>query len=127
MAWDRRGNRRYFYRSIRTKGRVFRQYVGMGEPAAKAAAEIEGRRARQRALAESLRSESQRHAAALAPLDELCHLTDVLTKATLISHGYHQHSRGAWRRKRNGRDQRSAAAAQDFPRAESSSREGREG
>jgi hypothetical protein len=49
--------------------------------------------------ARAWRREQARRDAALAPLLELCRLTDLLAEAALLAAGYHQHDR-TWRRKR---------------------------
>ena len=100
MAWLVRNDRRYFYRSVRVGGRVTRQYLGSGPEAEEAAAAIERRRADRAAQAELLRQEEETHAAAIAPLEELCDATDGLVRAALTNQGYHQHDRGEWRRRR---------------------------
>jgi hypothetical protein len=102
MPWATRGDKRYFYESARTGGKVVRRYVGHGPPAERAAAEVQQRRADRAEQAAALRAEQQRHAAAVAPLLELVGLTDLVMKATLISAGFHLHSRCTWRRKRYG-------------------------
>jgi hypothetical protein len=100
MPWLHQGTRKYFYRARRINGRILRQYLGSGPLAEQAAAEIEQCRAQRRADAQLAREETLRHEEASAPLAELCRLTDLLMRAALISQGYHQHCRGAWRRRR---------------------------
>ena len=101
MAWITRGTRRYYYRSVRVNGRPTRQYVGNGPPAEAAAAEVARRKTVLQEFADQRRSDHELYVAALAPLLEFEQLTDLLTKAALISNGYHQHARGAWRRRRD--------------------------
>src|SRR5262245_43776817 len=105
MAWVTRGNRRYYYQSIRVGRRITKVYLGSGPEADQAAAAVEQRRAEHAAQAETLHREQQAHADAAAPLTELCHLSDLLMRATLISQGYHQHSRGEWSRRRQAKHQ----------------------
>lgn len=100
MPWHRQGSRRYFCRAKRVDGRIVRKYVGRGPVAEQAAAEIELRQAERRAHAQLAREETIRHEQASAPLADLCRLTELLMRAALISQGFHQHSRGAWRRRR---------------------------
>ena len=104
MAWESRGGWRYYTRSRRVDGKVVREYVGGGAEGAEAAAADVQRRAQRKAQAQALRAEALQHAEAVAPLDDLCRLTDLLMEATLLSLNYHQHARGAWRRKRHDRD-----------------------
>jgi hypothetical protein len=103
MAWTERGTGRYFYRSERVKGCVRRIYLGSGPDAEQAAAQIEQRRQQRAAASATLATERQRHAEALLPLEQFSWLTDLLMHATLISEGFHRHSRGEWRRCRYGR------------------------
>ena len=76
--------------------------VGTGlvaDVAARQDAEVRAQRLAERA---HLQAEAMRWAAAVAPLNELSQLLDGLTAATLIAAGYHQHHRGAWRKRRHG-------------------------
>jgi hypothetical protein len=92
----------YYYRSVpsaRADGQPRRQYVG-GGPVGEAAATADARRRVEREIqARAWRREQARRDAALAPLLELCRLTDLLAEAALLAAGFHQHSR-AWRRRR---------------------------
>jgi hypothetical protein len=104
VAWEIRGESRYYYRSIREGGRVRRIYVGTG-PVAEAAAEFD---TLDRAIRESTREHSratrsderQRLDAALGPLDRLDALAGALAALALVEAGYHRPHRGAWRRRR---------------------------
>jgi hypothetical protein len=100
MPWSQAGKRRYFYRSERRDGRPVRVYVGAGE-AAELAAAAEDLRRLDRAIDARERLEEQvRLQEAEAPLLELCEATDVLARAALTAAGFHRHSRGEWRRRR---------------------------
>jgi hypothetical protein len=101
MAWEERGSRRYYTRSRKVAGRVVREYVGAGPIGELAAAADSLRRAARRSAAEARRVEQDRWLAALAPLLELSRAVDVVVRATLLTAGYHQHSRSSWRRKRH--------------------------
>src|SRR6516165_8249637 len=101
MAWVQRGRKRYFYRTVRRGRRTKLVYLGSGAAAEEAAADIERRRAERQAQAAALRADALRHAAATAPLDELCALSDLVMRATLIGRGFHQHCQGQWRRRRH--------------------------
>jgi hypothetical protein len=102
MAWEARGSRRYYTRSKRVNGRVVREYVGAaGSPAVELAAAADGlRRLGREAAARERHAERERHRDAEAPLLALCVRTDVLTRAALLSAGFHRHDRGQWRRRR---------------------------
>ena len=101
MAWERRGGRQYYYRTVRENGRVGKVYVGTGPLARRAAHEDERRQRekdRRRARRQSL----------LARLLEAEALADTEREAftrraeqMLDEAGYHYH-RGSWRRRRAG-------------------------
>ena len=101
MAWQQVGRRRYYYRNRCVQGRSVRRYVGTG-PVAELAAVADDLRRLERAIAARERqAEQARRHQAEAPLAALCRLTDFLTRATFVTAGYHQHDRGAWRRRRD--------------------------
>jgi hypothetical protein len=102
MGWEQVGARRYFYLSRRVGGRPRRVYVGpANSPAAELAAAAAGmRRLGQEAAARERQAEQARHQEVEAPLLALCARTDVLTRAALLSAGFHRHHRGPWRRRR---------------------------
>jgi hypothetical protein len=93
MGWERRGNRRYYYRARRASGRVVKEYVGSG-PEAEAAArrDAEGA-ARDREL-------RRKRGALVAAIRSLEDLTELLVAATMCAAGYHKPKRGPWRKKR---------------------------
>jgi hypothetical protein len=99
MPWYRCGNRKYFYRAFRSGGRIVRQYLGSGAEAERVADAIEQRRQVRNAQTQLAQKEAIRHDEATAPLAELCLLTNLLMRATLVSQGFRQHCRGAWRRR----------------------------
>jgi hypothetical protein len=100
MPWSYRGDRKYFSVGRRVAGRVTNEYLGCGEAAVEAAAEIERRRADRLAKAEEAMLHRQGHTEASVPLDDLAQLTEMLAKGTLIALGYHQHDR-TWRKRRD--------------------------
>jgi hypothetical protein len=103
MGWEtRRGSGRYYTRSRKVNGRIIREYVGTGFVAELAAQQDAEARAQRRAERERLQREATRWAAIAAPLVQLSQLLDGLTVAALIAAGYHQHHRGAWRKRRHG-------------------------
>ena len=103
MGWEsRRGQGRYYTRSRKVNGRIIREYVGTGLVAELAAQQDAEARAQRLAERARLQHEVTRWGAAAAPLTELSHLLDGLTAAALITAGYHQHHRGAWRKRRHG-------------------------
>ena len=95
MAWEQRGNRRYYYRKRRQGGRVSSEYVGAGELAGAAAALDTLER-------EVRRAERQRRAqlrALDAHIGQVSDLIRALTDAVLLINDYHTH-KGQWRKKR---------------------------
>ena len=98
MAWERHGKRDYYYYKVRVGRNSCRIYMGYGERAQQAAAEVASRKA----LREQWKAEQCNHAAAVVPVVELCNLTDQLTTATLLAHGYYRHAR-SWRKRRVSR------------------------
>lgn len=106
MAWVQRGGCRFYVRSVRRGRHVLREYYGTGAEAELAAALDADKRRRRAAdrVAATRRAAAWR--AAVAPLDRLAAVTDLLARAVLLAGGYHQHHQGEWRRHRD--DQRTA-------------------
>jgi hypothetical protein len=100
VSWQRRGNLCYYYRSLRLHGRVRCWYFGTGPAADLADVDtqlfqldrLEARERRRAALA--------RQQAVDAAQARLCEVSGLLARAALLAAGYHQHDRGAWRRRR---------------------------
>jgi hypothetical protein len=103
LSWEtRRGHGHYYTRSRKVIGRIVREYVGtrlLAKLAAEQDAEVRAQRLAER---ERLQHESARWASATASLSQLSQVLEGLTAATLIAAGYHQHHRGAWRKRRHG-------------------------
>jgi hypothetical protein len=103
MGWETRRGNRYYYRKRREGRRVVSTYVGVGAFAeALAGCEHADRLAQQR-VRESVRQERAVLEACEQPLADLADLLRVLTDATLVTNGYHQHKR-QWRRRREQAD-----------------------
>ena len=100
MLWARRGNKRYFSRSVRVNGRPTRQYLGSGPEAQAVAASIALARQIRSLERDRARADDKAAAEATEPLDRLCELTDILVRAALLDAGFHQHDRGDWRKRR---------------------------
>ena len=96
MAWEARGSRAYFYRSLRQGSKVRKVYLGAGDVAKQAAERAAGAKAKRTADQAALANFQSK----LAGVDQLVASTtegvDLLTEATLLAIGYHQH-RGTWR------------------------------
>ena len=101
MAWEtRNGNGRYYTRSRRVGGRVVREYVGAGAIGELAARDDELKRALDRWERDDWQATREQFEVTAALVAEADELTELLTRAALVSTGYHQHHRGAWRRRR---------------------------
>ncbi len=99
MAWERRGDRLYYYRKRRQGSRVVSEYVGAGEHAEAAAR----RDALARADRERTRQEQLRERERLLALEQAGSDAEeqvrMVTQAWLLAAGYHAH-KGQWRRRR---------------------------
>jgi acyl-CoA reductase-like NAD-dependent aldehyde dehydrogenase len=100
MAWERRRNGLFYYRSYRDRvtGRVRKEYVGTGPVAEEAARQDAVRRAERAARRCEERAAEQRYETAHAMLLTLAQDCDTLARAALADFGYYQHHRGEWRR-----------------------------
>jgi hypothetical protein len=100
MAWEVRGDTRYYYRMHRLPGGRFRrEYLGGGFGAELAAALDAHRRRQRQAQREALRAEREAWEGAAVVLDELIATSNLLVRACLLVAGFHQHQRGEWRRR----------------------------
>lgn len=101
MGWESRNGRgRYYTRSRRVNGRVVREYVGSG-PIAELIARVDEIKRDKRDLA---RMDARAKRDDLDELDRLVADFDrqvrSVVREALQSAGYHQHDRGAWRKRR---------------------------
>jgi hypothetical protein len=95
-----RGGRKLLCLSRRVNGKPKKIYVGTGLLADLLAAELEARKRARKAAADARTAWKARVAAAEDPLDALCDDLDRTVAAHLLTHGYHRHDRGPWRKKR---------------------------
>jgi hypothetical protein len=102
MAWEKRGERNYYYRAARLSGQVRKAYFGTGPVAVLAAGEDALYRAEQNAEADRRRQKRNRLDAAVAVNRKMTEACNLLATATLLVAGYHRPSRHFWRRWRNG-------------------------
>ena len=99
MPWAQRGQHRYFFRKRKVGGRVVRRSYGRG-PEAQLAAALAAQRQREReAEWARRRRERGRWDAKTETVQRLIEVSDLLVRAALLAAGFHQHERGAWRRK----------------------------
>src|SRR5262245_9422344 len=110
MAWETRGNRRYYYRSRRVGTLVKREFLGSGARAREASDAIDRRRAQRAADAQAVRETEQRHEKATALLDLLCRVTDLAVTVELTRQGFRKNCRH-WRRPRVANNDQPAGTA----------------
>lgn len=102
MGWETRpGSRgRYYTRTRRVGDGYCREYLGTG-PAADAIAALDAQTRAERAAArEELQALIARDRQADAAVAALDHAVAALARGALVAAGFHQHARGAWRRRR---------------------------
>ena len=100
MAWEQRGNNRYYYCKRWEDGRCISVYLGAGTTADLLATCEQYRRAEEAQAREAERARRGEVEAMDQAIAELAQLTRELTRAVLVTNGYHQH-KGQWRRKRD--------------------------
>lgn len=102
MGWETRGSGTYYYRKVRSGGRVRSEYIGAGF-VAEALAELDAR-GRQAAAVQrqAWRAEAEAERRTAATLAEVDRMVQTMTAAALIAAGYHTHRR-QWRRQRGAR------------------------
>ncbi len=102
MVWDQR--HRYFYRNVWAEGRSVRRYMGCGAVAELAATLHAQEQVRKELGAREWKATQEQVAQAVDLLRELCRGSDILARASLMAQGFHNPTRGRWR-KRRARDQ----------------------
>ena len=100
MAWKNRGHRRYYYRSVRSSGKVVSEYLGTGNVADYVAVQVELRRNSRQVKAVLEQQGDALHASIQVAAEQLENRLGLLVKAVLYSRGYHRHDRGRWRKRR---------------------------
>jgi hypothetical protein len=98
MAWERRGKKQFYYRSIRSGGKTKKVYCGSGA-LGRAAAELDERRREENqglvAVHQATRMQVKGVEGQSRHLTARCQL---LAEAVLLVSGFHRHKRMAWRR-----------------------------
>ena len=84
MAWERRGNKRYYYRSVRVGGKVKKTYFGNGPLAIAAAEEMEVARLERERGEETRRMQRERYQQMDGVMGELADELDRLLAAELM-------------------------------------------
>lgn len=98
MGWEKRGNRLYYYRPRKVRGRVVREYVGAGVVGRFAELVDEQARDERESREAACRAERERLEQLDAPLVAYSRAVDVLLTDALIEAGCYQHHR-EWRRR----------------------------
>ena len=102
MAWEQRGNHRYYYRARKVNGRVHKEYVGTG-PLAEAVSQHDARAREMRRAAKVQRSQEHEAILALdAPVNTFTDTLETLMRTSLLLAGYHRHHGSEWRKRRHG-------------------------
>jgi hypothetical protein len=99
MAWEDRGGRRVYYRSVRLNGTPRKVYLGGGQVAEAEAERVESAQRRRQAERDTVRAECARDSGADAALREFRETANVLLQASLLLSGFHL-DHGEWRRRR---------------------------
>ena len=99
MAWEQRGTKRYYYRSVRHGRRVTRTYIAAGTFAMLAAERAAEARAERQAKVEAWKQARKDMEALDAQFTAWWNASSTLIDAYLTVHGYYRHDRGAWRKR----------------------------
>lgn len=100
MAWETKGGRRYFYRSIREGKRVKKVYLGTEETAEELAAILSARRIEEQERSQREQVEREDRLALERRLLQYQKTVQKVVSAFLRAAGYHQHHQGEWRKRR---------------------------
>jgi len=99
MAWESRGARTYYYRSVKHGGCVTKVYMGKGPFVAMLVDEVEQERVQRQAKAEAWRQARQEMEALNAQISTWWNASSTLIDAILTAHGFYRHDRGPWRKR----------------------------
>lgn len=102
MAWERRGNRSYFYRKERINGRVRSVYVGRGEVAVLIDQCERGRLIERKFKEHTIEKHRNKVELIDEAINELSEINHSLVDALFLINGFHRHKR-QWRKRRNGK------------------------
>ncbi len=99
MALEKRDGNLYYYRHVRDGDRVHKIYVGTGELALLSYEHDLIKRAAEEHKRKAEREEREKLEALASSVEELCDVTEILTRAYLIASGYRRYQ-GHWRKRR---------------------------
>ena len=100
MAWEKRGELRYYYRARWDGRRSVKTYVGRGPAALAAAQEDQQKQAARAARRQAAEIEKALEKPARDLMAELDGQVRIATQTALTTAGYRQHARGKWRKMR---------------------------
>jgi hypothetical protein len=100
VAWERRGDGVYYYKTERQGGRVRKRYIGNGELAHIIAHADETRRRVWAERKAKERAELDEASSLASAGGELYEAVEILAVAELVASGYHRHKGGEWRMRR---------------------------
>lgn len=103
MGWEPRGRagKRVYYRVYRgPDGQVVKEYLGSGDRAEQAAAEVDARRRKAETDRQAVQAEAERLAAADALTADVTAAAAVLMAAALVADEWGRTNYGAWRKRR---------------------------
>lgn len=101
MAWEYRGNKRYYYRKKRQGDRVVTEYIGTGTIAALSAEADRQKRGRSLCMQRLWKEQRIEYEAMDPDCQFLTAILRGLVRATYLTAGYHSH-KGQWRKNRHG-------------------------
>lgn len=105
MAWEHRGTKGYYYRSVRHGSRVTRTYIARGTLGMLAAELDAEERAERQTKAEAWQQARKDMEALDAQIRAWWNASSTLIDAYLTATGYYRHERGPWRKRaRRGPD-----------------------
>ena len=97
MAWEVRGNGKYYYGKRWANGTCHSQYVGRGEPGEMAATIDTLEREKTTIDRLTWQAEKAKVAEVDRQIDDLCKTIRTITAAVLLATGHYQH-KGTWRK-----------------------------
>ena len=104
MAWEKRGNKRYYYRKKRIGKRVASVYFGNGQISEIIAQMDEQERVEAEAERRRFNNMKQAQRHLEQQIDEVGDFVRAMTRASLLVAGYHTH-KGQWRKMRGKKDE----------------------
>ncbi len=99
MALETRDGNLYYYRHVRDGDRVRKVYVGSGELARVVYEQDLTKRTAEKHRRKEEREEWEELEGLASSVEELCDVTEILTRAYLIASGYRRYQRH-WRKRR---------------------------